>query len=141
MKGAVELLLWFYDQRPGTESPVQEANNDVCLAAYPSRTWLMNCSQGEAKSSLSSFVRTSRRMVSRGDCKGIPARRERIEAAVEAGGKHVKEPYEGSIASDPFRGGVRVVITGAHGFERAVLFALDEDPTVITQRVRETIEE
>lgn len=44
MKRAVELLLWFYDQRPGTESPVQEANNDVCLAAYPSRTWLMNCS-------------------------------------------------------------------------------------------------
>jgi hypothetical protein len=26
-------------------------------------------------------------------------------------------------------------------FERTVLFALDEDPTVITQRVRETIEE
>jgi len=30
------------------------------------------------------------------DCKGIPAtRRERIEIAVVAGGKHVKEPYEG----------------------------------------------
>jgi hypothetical protein len=42
------------------------------------------------------------------DCKGIPAtRRERIEAAVEAGGKHVKEQYEGWIAADPFRGGVQ----------------------------------
>ena len=76
------------------------------------------------------------------DYKGIPAtRRERIEAAVEAGGKHIKEPYEGWIAAYPFRGGVRVVITGPQGFERTVLFALDEDSTVITQRVRETIEE
>ena len=41
----------------------------------------------------------------------------------------------------PFRGGVRVIITGPQGFERTVLFALDEDPTVITQRVRETIDE
>ena len=73
------------------------------------------------------------------DCKGITAtRRERIQAAVEAGGRHVKEQYEGWIAADPFRGGVRVVITGPQGFERAVLFALDEDPAVITQRVRET---
>jgi hypothetical protein len=73
------------------------------------------------------------------DCKGVPAtRRERIEAAVEAGGKHVAESYEGWIAADPFRGGVRLIITGPQGFERAVLFALDEDPAVITQRVRET---
>jgi hypothetical protein len=29
------------------------------------------------------------------DCKGISAtRRERIETAVKAGGRHVKEPYE-----------------------------------------------
>jgi hypothetical protein len=76
------------------------------------------------------------------ECKGIPAtRRERIEAAVEAGGRHVKEQYEGWIAADPFRDGVRVVITGPQGFERTVLFALDEDPAVITERVRETIEE
>ena len=76
------------------------------------------------------------------DCKGIPAtRRERIETAVEAGGRHVKEQCEGWIASDPFRGGVRVVITGPQGFERAVLFALDEDPAVITERVREAIDE
>jgi hypothetical protein len=70
------------------------------------------------------------------DCKGIPATgRERIETAVESGGRHVKEQYEGWIAADPFRGGVRVVITGPLGFEQAVLFALDEDPAVITQRV------
>ena len=76
------------------------------------------------------------------DCKGIPGtRRERIEAAVEAGGRHVKEQYEGWIAGDPFRGGVRVFITGPQGFERAVLFALDEDPAVITERVRATIDE
>ena len=50
------------------------------------------------------------------DCKGIPAtRRERIETAVEAGGRHVKEQYEGWIAADPFRGGVRVIITGLQG--------------------------
>jgi hypothetical protein len=44
------------------------------------------------------------------------------------------------MAADPFRGGVRVLITG-QGFERAVLFALDADPAVITQRVRDTIDE
>jgi hypothetical protein len=76
------------------------------------------------------------------DCKGIPAtRRERIEAAVVAGGKHVVGPYEGWISADPFHGGVRVLVTGPQGFERAVLFAVDEQPAVITQRVRETIEE
>jgi hypothetical protein len=36
---------------------------------------------------------------------------------------------------------VRVLITGLQGFERSVLFALDEDPAVITERVRATIEE
>jgi hypothetical protein len=50
------------------------------------------------------------------DCKGIPAtRRERIETAVEAGGRHVKEQYEGWIAADPFRGGVRADITRLQG--------------------------
>ena len=75
------------------------------------------------------------------DCRGISAtRRERIEAAVEAGGKHVAQPYEGWIAADPFRGGVRVLITGPQGFERTVTFALDESSATITERVRETIE-
>jgi hypothetical protein len=64
-----------------------------------------------------------------------------LKLPVEAGGRHVKEQCEGWIASDPFRGGVRVVITGPQGFERAVLFALDEDPAVITERIRETIDE
>jgi hypothetical protein len=76
------------------------------------------------------------------DCKGISAtRRERIEAAVEAAGQHLAQPYEGWIAADPFRGGVRVLITGPQGFERTVTFALDEAPATITQRVKETIDD
>ena len=76
------------------------------------------------------------------DTKGIPAhRRERIEAAVTAGGKHVRKLYEGWIATDPLRGDVRVIITGPHGFERRAAFALDEDPAEITRRVRETIDD
>jgi hypothetical protein len=76
------------------------------------------------------------------DCKGISAtRRGRIEAAVEAGGKRAAQPYEGWIAADPFRGGVRVLITGPQGFERTVTFALDEATATITERVRETIED
>jgi hypothetical protein len=63
------------------------------------------------------------------DTKGIPAhRRERIEAAVTAGGKHVRELYEGWIATDPFRGDVRVIITGPHGFERRAGFLLMRIP-------------
>ena len=76
------------------------------------------------------------------DTKGIPAtRRERIEAAVEAGGKHSKDPYEAWINSDPFRKGVRVLITGPLGFERSVQFAMDEEPVEITAMVRATLEE
>jgi hypothetical protein len=76
------------------------------------------------------------------DCKGVPAtRRERIEAAVDAGCRHAKESYEGWIAADPFRGGVRVLINGPQGFERTVEFAADEDPAIITDRVRQTIDE
>jgi hypothetical protein len=74
--------------------------------------------------------------------KGIPAtRRERVEAAVEAGGRPAKESYEGWIAADPFRGGVRVLITGPQGFERTVMIAMDEDPAIITERVRATMDE
>ena len=76
------------------------------------------------------------------DCKGIPAaRRERIEAAVEAAGQRLAQPYEGWIAADPFTGGVRVLITGPQDFERTVTFGLDETPATITERVRETIED
>ena len=76
------------------------------------------------------------------DRKGISAtRRERIEAAVEAAGQHLAQPYEGWIAADLFRGGVRVLITGPQGFERTATFDLDEAPATITQRVRETLED
>lgn len=75
------------------------------------------------------------------DCKGISATRlESIEAAVEAAGQHIAERYEGWIAADPFRGGVRVLITGPLGFERTVMFALDESSATIMERVRETME-
>jgi len=76
------------------------------------------------------------------DTKGIAAtRRERIQAAVEAGGRHVSAPHEAWIAADPSAGGVRVLITGAHGFQRQVTFALDEVPEVITEMVRETLDD
>ena len=76
------------------------------------------------------------------DTKGVPgARRERIEAAVVAGGKHWNGPYEAWIAADPFNGGFRILITGPHGFERTVTIAIDDDPAVIAERVRETLED
>ena len=75
------------------------------------------------------------------DTKGIPGhRRERIEAAVVAGGAHTSTAYEAWIAADPFRGGFKVLITGPQGFERAALFAMDEEPATIKERIRETIE-
>ena len=76
------------------------------------------------------------------DIKGVPgSRRERIEAAVVAGGKHARGPHEAWISADPFKGGFRVLVTGPKGFERTVVFALDDDPAMIAQRVRETLEE
>lgn len=76
------------------------------------------------------------------DIKGVPGtRRERIEAAVVAGGRHTTGPHEAWIAADPFNGGFRVLITGPHGFERTVAFATNDDPAVIAERVRETMEE
>ena len=76
------------------------------------------------------------------DIKGVPGtRRERIEAAVVSGGRHTTGPHEAWIAADPFKGGFRVLITGPHGFERTVTFAIDDDPAVIAERVRETMED
>jgi hypothetical protein len=76
------------------------------------------------------------------DVKGVPrARRERIEAAVVAGGRHTMGQHEAWIAADPFNGGFRVLITGPHGFERTVTFAIDDDPALIAERVKETMEE
>jgi hypothetical protein len=54
------------------------------------------------------------------DTKGISGtRRERIEAAVEFGGKHLTAPHEAWIATDQ-HGRVRVMITGPRGFQRTV---------------------
>lgn len=75
------------------------------------------------------------------DVKGVPShRRERIEPAVVAGGKHLAAPHEGWIAVDP-QGKVRVLITGPQGFQRVVTFAPDETSAVITDMVRATLEE
>ena len=75
------------------------------------------------------------------DIKGVPGnRRERLEAAVVAGGTHTRGPHEAWIAADPFRGGFRVLITGPQGFERNVAFALDDHSAEIARRVRETLE-
>jgi hypothetical protein len=43
MNRAIDLLVWFYDQRAGAENLIKEANNDAGPAAYPSGRWLMNC--------------------------------------------------------------------------------------------------
>jgi len=76
------------------------------------------------------------------DIKGIPGhRRERIEAAVVAGGKNTSAPHEAWVAADPFKGGFRVLITGPEGFERIVPFAVDDDPAVITERIRQTLDD
>jgi len=76
------------------------------------------------------------------DVKGIPAvRRERIQNAVEAGGKQVARSYEAWISVDPSRGEVLVLITGPIGFERVARFAVDAETHDITERVRATLEE
>jgi len=43
MKGAIDLLVWVYNQRAGAENLIKEANNDAGLAAHPSRQWAANC--------------------------------------------------------------------------------------------------
>jgi hypothetical protein len=43
MRGVIDLLVWFYNQRAGAENLIKEANNDAGLAAHPSRRWAMNC--------------------------------------------------------------------------------------------------
>ena len=43
MKGAIDRLVWFYNQRAGAENLIKEANNDAGLAAHPSARWAMNC--------------------------------------------------------------------------------------------------
>jgi hypothetical protein len=67
--------------------------------------------------------------------------RERIEAAVMAGGKHTIGLHEAWITSDPRQGGYKVLITGPHGFERMVKCAFDDTPAVIAEQVRQTVED
>ena len=43
MQDAIDLLVWFYSQRGGSENMIKEANNDAGLAAHPSARWIMNC--------------------------------------------------------------------------------------------------
>jgi hypothetical protein len=43
MQGAIDLLVWVYNQRAGAENLIKEANNDAGLAAHPSRQWAANC--------------------------------------------------------------------------------------------------
>jgi Transposase DDE domain group 1 len=43
MKDAIDVLVWFYNQRAGAENLIKEANNDAGLAAHPSGRWMMNC--------------------------------------------------------------------------------------------------
>jgi hypothetical protein len=40
-----------------------------------------------------------------------------------------------------FPGRFTVLITGPHNFERTVTFKIDDDPAVIAERVRETLED
>ena len=43
MKRAIDLLVWFYQQRAGAENLIKEVNNDAGLAAHPSGRWAPNC--------------------------------------------------------------------------------------------------
>ena len=75
------------------------------------------------------------------DCKGLSeSRRERIEPAVTAGGKNTIKLYEAWILTDN-RGNVKVLIVGPDGFERRVVFAVDEEPAIIADRVRQTLDD
>jgi len=76
------------------------------------------------------------------DAKGLPAiRRERIEAAIVAGGRHLTTSYAAWITVDLYRRVVRVLITGPQGFERVLQFSLDAEGYEITEQVRATLEE
>jgi hypothetical protein len=41
----------------------------------------------------------------------------------------------------PFKGGIRLLIAGPHGFERTVTLAIDDEAGVIADRVRQTLDE
>jgi len=76
------------------------------------------------------------------DVKGVPGnRRERIEKVSWLEGRTCRSPTRVGSLADPFRKAIKVMITGAHGFERQVIFAPDEEAAVTTERVRETFED
>jgi hypothetical protein len=43
LERAIDLLVWFYNQRAGAENLIKESNNDAGLAAHPSGRWATNC--------------------------------------------------------------------------------------------------
>jgi hypothetical protein len=52
------------------------------------------------------------------DIKGVPGhRRDLIEAAVVAGGKHACLSYEEWISADPFKGGLRLLVTAGRSLD------------------------
>ena len=76
------------------------------------------------------------------DVKGLPAvRRDRIEAAIVAGGRHLRTSYQAWITVDQYRRVVRVLIIGPHGFERVLQFSLDAEAYEITEQVQAALEE
>jgi hypothetical protein len=69
------------------------------------------------------------------DAKGIPAtRREGMEAARVAAGRHVSAPHEAWIAGRPAARRVQGPYKGPHGLERSISLALDEEPVLIVER-------
>ena len=94
--------------------------------------------KGQEPTLQSTFANAADRLQRR---RRTPNLRELIESTVEGGGEHPAVSYEAWIAADPFRGGMRVLITGPQGFERVVQFDADEQPAEITRRVRETLDE
>jgi hypothetical protein len=71
------------------------------------------------------------------DLKGVAGHtRERIEGSAVAGGKHAEEPHEAWIVADPFKDGFRALITRSYGFERSMIFEMDDDPADVAERVR-----
>jgi hypothetical protein len=75
------------------------------------------------------------------DIKGVPHnRRERISAAVEAGGKHLSELFGAWLRRD-FDRKVRVILTGPRQFERSCIFEQNEEPAAITEMVRATLDD
>jgi hypothetical protein len=43
MDRAIDLSVWFYNQRAGTENLIKESNNDAGLTQHPSGRWATNC--------------------------------------------------------------------------------------------------